>query len=356
MIDWLNIEVPLAHLPIRQGRRMVIDHDGVVTSEFVMFRGVENTFDEEGSYSSRVAVSSIDSDYTVAQTGSLPSGMVSGISVKGNPAKYLQGHNIFGISCIRSLARAVVADVLPKLGFSATDTARAVKQIDEGKYRITKIDITKMFRLGTDQDVRDYLRMMPHTVSARGDRCEFCKNTFYIGKHSGLWSLKIYNKYLEITSRSKAHRLPDFLPREDFEQFTAGQLRVELVLQKQILDRLQLTDPVLLQNKLDEVFNEFTGRITMRNQEIAEHDYVKLSPSFQGTVEKWRAGRDLKSLMSKTTYYRHRAELLKIGIDISKPPIMAEDRTAIVHPIKVLAPMEVVEIPPRLQPYLLRVA
>lgn len=94
----------------------------------------------------------------------------------------------------------------------------------------------------------------------------------------------------------------------------------------------------------------------MRNQEIAEHDYVKLSPSFQGTVEKWRAGRDLKSLMSKTTYYRHRAELLKIGIDISKPPIMAEDRTAIVHPIKVLAPMEVVEVPPRLQAYMLRVA
>ena len=355
MIDWLNIEVPIAHIPIKQGRRMVIDHDGAITSEFVMFRGVEREF-SEGSYSSRVAVSSIDSDYPAAQVGRLPSGMVSGISVKGNPTKYLQGHNIFGISCIRTLARSVVADVLPKLGFSATDTARAVKKIDAGEYRVTKIDLTKMFRLGTDQDVRDYLRMMPFTVSARGDRCEFCKNTFYVGKHSGLWSLKIYNKFLEITSRSKSHRLPDFLPRDAFEQFTAGQLRVELVLQKQILDRLQLTNPVLLQTKLNEVFNEFTGRITMRNQEIAEHDYIKLPSSLQGTVEKWRAGRDLKMLMSKTSYYRHRAELLKRGIDISKPPIMAEDRTAIVQPIKVLAPMEVVEIPQNLQPYLLKVA
>ena len=94
----------------------------------------------------------------------------------------------------------------------------------------------------------------------------------------------------------------------------------------------------------------------MRNQEISEHDYIKLPSFLQGTVEKWRAGRDLKLLMSKPTYYRHRAELLKRGIDISKPPIMAEDRTAIVQPIKVLAPMEVVEIPQNLQPYLLKVA
>jgi replication-associated protein G2P len=355
MIDWLNIEVPLAHLPIKQGRRMVIDHDGAITSEFVMFRGVEREF-AEGSYSSRVAVSSIDSDYTTAQVGRLPSGMVSGISVKGNPTKYLQGHNIFGISCIRTLARSVVADVLPKLGFSATDTARAVKKIDAGEYRVTKIDLTKMFRLGTDQDVRDYLRMMPFTVSARGDRCEFCKNTFYVGKHSGLWSLKIYNKFLEITSRSKSHRLPDFLPRDAFEQFTAGQLRVELVLQKQVLDRLQLTNPVLLQTKLNEVFNEFTGRITMRNQHIKEVDYMELGTVYRKTFELWRAGKDLKCEMANNTYYRHRRKFLELGIDISKPPIMAEDRTAIVQPIKVLAPMEVVEIPQNLQPYLLKVA
>ena len=355
MIDWLNIEVPFVHLPIRQGRRMVIDHDGTITSEFVMFRGVEREF-AEGSYSSRVAVSSIDSDYTAAQVGRLPSGMVSGISVKGNPTKYLQGHNIFGISCIRTLARSVVADVLPKLGFSATDTARAVKKIDAGEYRVTKIDLTKMFRLGTDQDVRDYLRMMPFTVSARGDRCEFCKNTFYVGKHSGLWSLKIYNKFLEITSRSKSHRLPDFLPRDAFEQFTAGQLRVELVLQKQILDRLQLTNPVLLQTKLNELFNEFIGRITMRNQNIKEVDYMELGTAYRKTFELWRSGKDLKIEMAKNTYYRHRRKFLELGIDISKPPIMAEDRTAIVQPIKVLAPMEVTEIPQNLQPYLLKVA
>ena len=94
----------------------------------------------------------------------------------------------------------------------------------------------------------------------------------------------------------------------------------------------------------------------MRNQHIKEIDYVKLGTAYRKTFELWRMGKDLKSEMANNTYYRNRRKFLELGIDISKPPIMAEDRTAIVHPIKVLAPMEVVEIPPCLQPYLLRVA
>ena len=57
MIDWLNIEVPFAHRPIAQGRRLVIDHDGTITSDFVQLRAIEK--EHEGSYSTRIAVSSI---------------------------------------------------------------------------------------------------------------------------------------------------------------------------------------------------------------------------------------------------------------------------------------------------------
>jgi replication-associated protein G2P len=358
MIDWLNIEVPLKHRPIEQGRRLVIDHEGEVTSEFVQFRGVERTFDDEGSYTSKVAVSSISNAYTDEVVGvfDVEMGMASGISIRGNPCKYLQGHNIFGVSCIKTLAFGVVADVLPKLGFSDFEVSQALRAVEQGAYRVTKIDITKMFDLGSDQAVREYLQMMPHVVSARGDRCEFCKNTFYVGKHSGLWSLKMYNKYLEITSKSKAHRLPDFLPKEDFERFALGKVRVELVLQKQILNRLDLMNPILLQEKIDELFDEFTGRIQMKNQVISELDYLELGATYQATVANWRAGKNLKSMMKREAFYRHRRKLLPLGIDISKPPIRVEDRVAIVYPMKTLMPKEVVDIPKDLQRYLLKVA
>ena len=356
MIDWLNIEVPFAHRPIAQGRRLVIDHDGTITSDFVQLRAVEK--EHEGSYSTRIAVSSIDTDYTVGECGVLDagSGLVSGLSVKGNPIKYLQGHNIFGPSCIKTLARAVVADVLPKLGFSTFDVARCLVAIEEGRYRVTKIDITKMFRLGSDADVDAYLQMMRHTVSARGDRCEFCKNTFYVGKHSGLWSFKFYNKLREISSRAKAHRLPDFLPRDAFFEFTTGLLRAELVLHAQILNRLNLTDPQKLQNQLDALFNEFAGRLTMKNQAITDVDILKLSRAYQATLAMWREGRSLKSELPRETYYRHRRKFLELGIDIGKRPIRVEDKIAEILPLKVLAPQEVTEIPVELQPYLLKVA
>lgn len=347
MIDWLNIEIPHTHNPIASGRCMMIDADGVITSEFELLRNVENEF---GSYSSSVRVQSICTAYTISKAEKGKDGQVTGIVIKGNPTKYLQGHNIFGISCIRSLVIGVVKDVLPKLGFSEFCVYRVVEKIKNWQFLVTKIDITKMFDLGSNQAVNDYLQMMPFTVSSRGDRCEFCKNTFYIGKHSGLWSFKFYNKYKEITSYSKKHRLPDFLPPE-FLQFTEGQLRAELVLQKKALERLELTDPKLLQQQLDEVFERYSDSITMKNQHIREQDYLKLSSAYQATLSLWRQGRHLKTFYSKEKYYRHRRRLLELGIDISKPPIHTEQRLTYVKPLRVLEPKEVQVIPPSFYSY-----
>ncbi len=354
MIDWLNIQIPFSHFPIKQGRRLIIDHDGQITSDFVLLRSVKKSFDECGSYLSSIAIQSIDTDYTNSQIKNLPSGHVSGISIHGNPTKYIQGHNVFGISCIRSLVIAVIKDAMPKLGFTDFDIARMCQLVTDWHFLVTKIDITHMFDIGTDADVNNYLRMMRDTVSARGDRCEFCKNTFYIAKGSGLWAFKFYNKLKEISSRSKYHRLPDFLPFSDFSGFVSGQLRVELVLHKKQLQRLDLMDPQILQTQLDNIFNEFSEKITMKNQEIKEIDYFELSSAYQATIAHWRQGKDLKSILPRNTFYRHRSKLLPLGIDIKNPPIKKERRVAYVCPVKVLAPKQVVDIPSHLSKYMVK--
>lgn len=355
MIDWLDIEIPFVHAPIQQGRRMLINHDGEVMSEFPLLRSVENDFDTEGSYSSTIAISSVDNAYTTGKTKRVEAGgKCTGLSIKGNPTKFIQGHNIFGLSCMRSLLVATVCKALPELGFTDLSIKVICKRIMRWEFRVTRIDITKMFDLGSDAAVNEYLQMMPRTVSSRGDRCEFCKNTFYVGKHSGLWSLKFYNKFKELCSRSKKHRLPDFLPPQ-LKDFVEGQLRAELTLRKQMLDRLELTnEPELLELMLDELYSDFAGRLTMKNQNISEKDYLKLSSTYQGTLALWRQGKHLKSVLAHDTYYRHRRKLLEFGIDISKPPIAIEERIAHVAPLKVLIPKEVTVIPPQFQQYLIQ--
>lgn len=355
MIDWLNIELPLIHDPIKQGRRIMMDHDGVISSDFVIGRTVENDDQAfEGSYSSKVMISSIDSAYTVAKAGRVELGKCTGISIRGNPTKFLQGHNCFGIDCIRSLIIQTIRRTLPQLGFTPLLVQRACHLVSNWDFIVTKIDITHMFDLGSDADVNAYLRMLPFTATARGDRAQFDRNTWYLGKHSGLWSLKIYNKYKEITSRSKKHQLPMHLQQRGIEQFAFGKLRVELVLQKQQLTRLNMTNPQVLQNSLDQLFEDFAGKISMNNQQITDKDIIKLPGKVQLSFISWKNGRDLKSELPKNTYYRHRRKLLEYGIDIAKRPIPQEERIAVICPLKVLRPKLVTEIPDILKPFVVK--
>lgn len=335
----------------------MLDHDGAVLSDFVIGRHAEND-DEvfEGSHSSKVMVSSVDTDYTLARCGTLESGYVSGISIKGNPTKFLQGHNVFGIDCIRTLAIQTARKALPQLGFTALQTEQVIRNIKHWRFFVSKIDITHMFDLGSDADVRAYIRMLPLTATARGDRASCDYNTWYLGKHSGLWSLKMYNKHAEINSKSKKHQLPINLQNQGIEQFAFGKLRVELVLQRQVLKRLGMTSPQRLQENLQTLFEEYVEKVEMKEQKISDINVMKLPKTIQATFTQWKHGADLRALLPRNTYYRHRRELLKYGIDIKLRPIPEEERVAVVRPLKVLRPKMVVDVPRELQRFMVQKA
>lgn len=358
MIDWLDVEIAFQHRPIQQGRRIILSPDGDIQFQSPILRSVENDFDSEGSYSSSIAVSSIENDYLAdffkgyRQDGN----KAYGLSIKGNPTKYLQGHNIFGIDCIRTLLIRTIKDIFPKLGFSEFEQHLVINSIHNWRFAVTRIDITKMFNLGSDAAVNEYLQMLPRTVKARGDRTDFVKNTFYIGRNSGLWSFKFYNKFKEISSASKKHKLPDFLP-ETLKDFVRGQLRAELVLRKKALNRLNMTySPQILQAEINNLFNAYAERMEMKNQTISDIDMSNLSAAYLGTIMLWKQGKHMKSVLTHDTYYRHRRKLLELGIDIAKPPIALDERIAIVKPLKVLAPKEITQIPVEFVPYQVKLA
>lgn len=45
---------------------------------------------------------------------------------------------------------------------------------------------------------------------------------------------------------------------------------------------------------------------------------ISQNPQIFGTYCMWKLGKDLKSILSKTTYYEHKKALLKFGVDISE--------------------------------------
>lgn len=341
MIDWLDFTIEVQHETIENGRYMAIEYDGEIVFESNRMRKVE------GSYSSTVQVTSRSSEdfYSKAfielglYTGNDTGGQSSAISFFGNPVKYLQGHNVIGSDCYASYAKELVLDVLPKLGVSQSVIDECVKKIEEYNFWITRIDITEMIDLGTDKDVNAYLDMMPLTVKARGDRCDYTKSTFYVGKHSGLWTLKFYNKFKELTSRSKHHKLNSLFTDTGLLEFSRGKLRAELTLRKKQLDRLKVTHASKLKNSLRSLYKQHLEKMTMTNQ-IADIDALyELSDCYQATYFKWRDGQLPKHFLPKSTFYDHKKVLKAIGIDISLPPIEASERTVNIEPLhKVLEP------------------
>lgn len=199
MIDWLDFTLEIEHLPIEQGCFMVVDHDGTITRQNAMRRRIE------GSYSSSIGVASLTPDpiprnispdaipqfiqREIAKRQPKP-GHCSHIQFSGNPTKFLQGHNVFGIDCMKTLAYRTVEAIFPQLGFDEVFIDRSLQKVLALDFQVSRIDITKMFKLGTNEDVQNYLYMLPHTVKARGDRCDNTKSTYYVGKTSPLWTLK----------------------------------------------------------------------------------------------------------------------------------------------------------------------
>ncbi len=359
MLDWLDFTIELQHPTIAQGRWCVVDENGEVLRESDTFRNVK------GSYDSSINVASTSSS-TFYSDAMIELGLYKGIdngflssaiSFYGNPAKYLQGHNIIGTDCIRSLVSALVKDVLPKLGLSDFYVNQALSKVHKLDFWITRIDITKMFDLGTNQNVEDYLYMMPLTVKARGDRCDYTKGTFYVGKHSTIWTAKFYNKYRELTSRSKHHRLNPIFTDTNLLDFSKGKLRAELTLRKKQLDILHLSYAKNLQPEINKLFREFMGRMTMTNQRANTVILTSLSPCYQSTYYRWKQGDNPISFLTRPSFYRHKSALLEVGIDISKPPIAEEQRKAEIQSLtKVLTPKIVrwSDIPNDIMPYLVQ--
>lgn len=357
MIDWLSGVVFLPHKKLKTGlfARIDVDSDG---NPFIASTK-EQRIVCEGSYSSSFTIKtchtyeSIQDEYEdrIASL-KLDVGVYPFIEFSGNPIKFLQGHNIFGCSDIYFLAYQALKRCFKLLHLDNLIPQLKIN-IEKHDWRVTCIDITKMLQLDTDEQVDDYIYHTSRTSHIRSGNVEFTKNTLYFGKNSTAWSIKVYNKHKEVTSRSKKHQLPLPLRHTGLQEWVQGQLRIELRLLKKELDRQELTKPQKLKKNIENLFNEYLGRIEMKAQKEIENLHI-LPRSVQGTYLLWKQGQRLKEILSKPTFYRHRRELLQYGIDINNAPLSSQYETAPKTIKQVLEPREVkiYDIPHHLRDYL----
>jgi II/X family phage/plasmid replication protein len=303
MIDWGLVLFPIIHHPINSGEVFSVDPDGEV--EWRSPKRVQAT----GSFDKKISIKSV---------GGTGDGRTTHLWVNGNPSKFLQGHNVFGSDDIIALMSDLFDVIAPQ--FNLTPTIEELHCIKTGDYELKTVDINYSYGLPTRADVLAFIRALTFKAKTRHGKSSTKGGTLYFGKNSQRWAIKFYCKAEEI--KTAAGRIPHDLQNVGIEKWVDNKLRIELRLLSKELVKLGIVNVKdLMINKVKSLFSAYVGRIDMSEQiALTDDAMMNMANKLRSTYTLWIEGHDLRSMMSKATYNRHRLELKEHGINIDLRP------------------------------------
>ena len=308
MIDWITFVAPLHHQlgeggPFYAGEIMATKPDSTHADGFALEWSILKRKSFEGSHSSVIQIrSQLDDEGRPA------------IWVSGNPAKWFQGHNIFGSDDLAGLVLEMLHRVCRSVGL--TPSATDLEQWEKGLIKLLRVDVTYSYDLVTLARVRNALRSLDMTANLKHrGRGHFKGDSLTFGKGSRRWSLTLYAKGAEI----EVHKLHGLLLETSLPAYAQGQLRAETRLLGLQLATEQLD---YLHQWGDNTPSELHSRL-MGGLQIAEAFMLDVSTldelpgRLHVVYQSWKDGHDLRGMLARPTFYRYRSQLLKHGIDIS---------------------------------------
>lgn len=324
MIDWVTAIIPCNHSEqIYGGRVACITPDGEIEWQ------VEKKQQVIGSFESNINVKSLGASH---------------LYIDGNPAKWLQGHNLFGSDNLVGLVEQVMQRLIPLLQLSPTISD--LQAWNTGDYELKRVDCTAMWALPKRADVRSWLRAAEFQSKSRHGRPTMRGGTLYFGQHSRRWSLKFYSKGDELEASGKGHKLPlEILHRDELIKWADNMLRGELTLRSMQLKEYGLNS--------GRHWSESTSqeKLMTHIEGLSMAEQFSLTPAILDDLparliavyKLWKDGEDLRGMYPKATFYRYRSEFLKHGIDIAIRQPSTPDN--VIPLIRVLRPETIAQVP-----------
>lgn len=182
------------------------------------------------------------------------------------------------------------------------------------------IDINYSYAVGSPSNVDAIIRALEYKSNTRHGRPVMKGGTLYYGKTSRRWALKLYNKYTELQKKSRS--LPLELQDSGLLEWVQDKVRIELrLLSKELKERRLAKASEITPQVIKQLFNEYLGKIDMSEQvKIKPEHLEKIPAKVMSTYILWEQGHDLRSILPKTTYYRHRKILKGYGVNIDYMP------------------------------------
>jgi II/X family phage/plasmid replication protein len=311
VIDWLTFVAPLQHVagiggPFFAGEVMATVPDATCDDGYALEWGILKRKSMEGSYSKTIQVQS-----TTDEMGR------PAIWVSGNPAKWFQGHNVFGSDDLPGLVREMLHRICASVGL--VPTPEDLVLWDAGIIRLSRVDVTSSFDLGSLARVRNALRSLDACANLKHrGRGHFRGDSIVFGEKSRRWSLTLYAKGAELQAGPK-HALHPLLADTSLPALADGLLRAEVrMLGLELVEEHLEYVAYWRDNAASELHQRMLEGLQIAEANMIEAPVLEGLPGrFLAAYQLWRDGHDLRAMYSRPTFYRYRTELLKFGIDIA---------------------------------------
>lgn len=292
-IDWITASQfhPEGGLPVLSGG-IVVQYDATGIPRFERNQPASIT----GSHDSRIRIGC--DGYRV--------------SLSGNAGRFSRQNNLYNYNW--EFTKKACNRILLDIGLPAFTTSKGIEGNQE--YRrgavVSRLDITANYRCSTELRARSVIAFLTTKSFARmrkghsGDESVWWANTRHM--------IKAYIKHIEMLHHGIQKDDPSYL-----HALENAIVRVELELKKRTLSELKLNDwGDISQEKLECLFRENT---TLLNGIDAESDIFTIEAipiKSRIYASAWLAGKDVKSLSTNGTFYRHAKILREYGIDITE--------------------------------------
>lgn len=266
------------------------------------------TFTQEGSHSTKIQVRSDGRT----------------VSVKGNFGRYNRPDNLFGHTLDET--KIIINKFLQSINLPPfTDGEITLEEYRNKKgetaYKktttgatIARIDYTINYITGSPKNAKDYIYACSRTNINRQNITDYGDSVYY-GIGSKLKLSKIYLKHKEIEHQTKKSKLPESTYTQQIRQYceTNGIVRFET----QFRNYLQRYSLNFWQNATHKnLIKHHQEDLKIMAKPSKQLDIDELPNSIVGTYLMYTQGINLQTRLSRNTFYKHRAELLKYGIDI----------------------------------------
>lgn len=330
MIDWVDFVAPLVHdegdsSPFYAGEVMATKPDGDLDW------GIYKRMEMVGSYSTKIQVRSA----RMADDR-------QGVRVSGNLVKWFQGHNVFGTNDLRGLVLEALPKILQEIGIQPS--LSELQSWVSGDIDLMRVDCTESADFGNEKRVLNALRSLDQSANLKfRGRGQFNGHSLLFGKGSRNWSLTLYSKGTELSK----HKLPMGLSETPIRAFADGLLRMEFRLLSMHLKKMGLQKLwAWCENTASSVHQNMLQNLQISDATMLDSDIIESLPTrYKLIYQSWRDGHDLRSILTRPTFYRHRRALLGYGVDIAIKQDRQEAEASNVVPIRVVLVGKPVTVP-----------